>query len=693
MKSIYKVTFLGILLGLPWLLVAQSDTGQTSSSSSKTEPAPELSYQLVQFLPGYTFANTSGFAGRAAEYESLFQSVGGDLAFTRLDYGLHSSLKYRASFITADEYDMDTQFKLGSNFSFSMNNRSFLRHLDDVSFGTNLDPDGTVRTNFIPDSALFGIKRTMNKVNVRYKVPHSPLTLIALGGWQDRRGVSQLQYFDMGAQNDPYIPPPDPNSCGGSCHSTSRYRPINYTTRNVGGGVELKVAHVLVTLEHEYRSFNYRLQNPLDYYGTAASIDGEPLPALGPDPNAPRVPDTPQGYYTHNVLPRHDSQIDLIRMHAPVFGTLTFNGSLSYSRTRNLFTSNPQNGLNGNATFTWNPTKRLHGTLDFHQQNLLNDFIPTLYTLFGNPSLHRHWADITVEYKLSRMFDVETHYRRAGITRSNADLWPQFYSINSVGLIGTQADAFVPRLVASTFSNTAGFTVKFHRSQAWNLRSGYEWIGTHAPGYLTDPETAHRIFAGGSFTPKSWVSVSEDFSVLRQSNFPSIQRQNRLYLSTSQVTFQPVSEWAVGVGYAYYHNDLKTDMMFGTDPFYSQSLVPFKAISQSYSLSSTYTAKKKLAFNVELAHVSSSSSLRPDLTNAPDCTAGPTQSCAVSLAFASQFSTVSVPQALASSTVDYRWRSGFDSGLRFQYGSYKDDIHPELTGHFGTYGVFMGRTW
>ena len=692
MKFTEKILLLVVLAAVPWPLLGQTDTPQPATS--KTEPVPEFTYQVVNFLPGYRFASSSGFAGRAAEYDSLFQSVGGDLAFTRLDYGLHSALKYRASFTTRDEYDMDTQFKLGRDFSFSMSNRSFLRHLDDVSFGTNLDPDATIRTNFIPDSSLFGVKRTMNKASARYKVPHTPLTVFAIGGWQARRGLSQLQFFDMGTQNNPYIPPPDPNSCGGgSCHSTSRYRPINYTTRNVGGGVEMKLAHVAVTFEHEYRSFNYRLQNPVDYYGTAASVDGEGLPPLGPAANSPLVPDTPQGYYAHNVLPRHDSQVDLVRMHAPVFRTLTFNGSLSYSRTENLFTGNPQNGLNGDATLNWNPTKKLHSTLDFHQQNLLNDFIPTLYTLFGNPSMHRHWTNVSLEYNLTPMFDVETHYRRTGITRSNADLWPQFYSLSSVGLVGTEADAFVPRLVASTFSNTAGFALKFHRSQTWNLRSGYEWIGTHAPGYLTDPQTSHRVFAGGSFTPKSWISVSEDFSVLRQSDFVSIQRQNRLYLSTSQITLRPVSEWSLGMGYAYYHNNLKSDMMFGTDPFYSQSLVPFKAISQSYSVSSTYTAKKKLAFNVELAHVSSSSSLRPDLTNAPDCTAGPTQSCAVSLAFASQFSTVSVPQALASSTVDYRWRAGFDSGLRFQYGSYKDEIHPELTGHFGSYGVFLGRTW
>jgi hypothetical protein len=216
---------------------------------------------------------------------------------------------------------------------------------------------------------------------------------------------------------------------------------------------------------------------------------------------------------------------------------------------------------------------------------------------------------------------------------------------------------------------------------------------------LTDPQTSRRVFAGGTFAPNTWISFTEDFSVLRQSNFQAptqqpIQRWKRLYLNTSYLTLKPVPDWSLGWGYAYYQNNLRTDLMYGTDPFYAESLVPFKAISQSYSFSSTYLLKKKLAWNVEFAHTASSSSLRPNLSNAPICDAGPVPlPCADSVAFASQFSTVNVPQALASSTLDYRWKGGFDSGLRFQYGSYKDEVHPELNGHLNTYAVFFGKTW
>jgi len=38
-------------------------------------------------------------------------------------------------------------------------------------------------------------------------------------------------------------------------------------------------------------------------------------------------------------------------------------------------------------------------------------------------------------------------------------------------------------------------------------------------------------------------------------------------------------------------------------------------------------------------------------------------------------------------------RSGFDGGLRFNYGSYCDRGRPDLTGKLRAYTVFFGRAW
>ena len=58
-----------------------------------------------------------------------------------------------------------------------------------------------------------------------------------------------------------------------------------------------------------------------------------------------------------------------------------------------------------------------------------------------------------------------------------------------------------------------------------------------------------------------------------------------------------------------------------------------------------------------------------------------------------EISLVNVPQAIIGSAVDYHFHSGFDGGLRFNYGSYTDEVRPDLTGKLRSYTAFFGRTW
>jgi hypothetical protein len=48
---------------------------------------------------------------------------------------------------------------------------------------------------------------------------------------------------------------------------------------------------------------------------------------------------------------------------------------------------------------------------------------------------------------------------------------------------------------------------------------------------------------------------------------------------------------------------------------------------------------------------------------------------------------------IVGSTVDCHSHSGFDGGLRFNYGSYTDRIRPDLTGKVRSYTAFFGKVW
>ena len=710
-----RLSALLVLLAVAIIVAAVSCPVQAQQPSSGASPSaenvPEVNYHLTVMMPQYRFVDTSGYSGRVGEYDSLQQSLGGDLSLSYVDIPQHMTIKTTWDILSRDDYDLKSRLTLGKWLDFSLDNRGFIRHLDDNNyFGASVISPDIVRIDSVPPDSLLGIRRRMNNAAVKVQLPKIPVKLFVKGGWTARDGNSQMQYFDMGGDG---VVPIDNTGCA-NCHSASQYRTYNYTTRNIAGGAEVKVGNLLnLVYQHEYRSFNDRMQNPRDLYGTAG--DG-----------VEDIPITSAGYYVHSVLPDHQTQADSLQISMAVAHHVTLNGDLSYARTNNSFTqptdprmlligNHSQNAFNADATLAWNPVSRLRVVADFHQQNLINEFVteyslldPTVFYPFGNPSLHRHWGGLKLSYRVSKQFDLESYYKRMNITRSNSVLWPQFSSPDNTDPL------FV---VASTFSNTAGVAVHFHSAELWNARAGYEWTGTHDPGYVTDPRTNHRVFGDVAITPAHWLTLGNDASMVLQQSFPVVQRSNHLYVDTAFMTIKPVPQWSIGGAYTYLQDNLRTDMQYANDSgvgTYTQLLAPYKQLSQTYSIHTSYEVKKHLGLNVNFAHSAAHSGWRPDVNpadylNFPGAVsvAGYPTQAAFAAAFATALgigagpvSQVNVPQTLIGATGDYHLRGGFDGGLRFNYGSYTDDtlwastgIRPNVSGKLRSYSVFFGRVW
>jgi hypothetical protein len=692
---------------------AQAQQQQPGSGTSQpAENVPEVNYHLTVMMPQYRFLDTSGYGGRVGEYDSLQQSLGGDLSFVYVDVPEHMTIRTTWDVVSRDDYDLKSRITFGKWLDFSLDNRSFVRHLDDNNyFGASVISPDLIRIDTISPDSLLGIRRRINNISGKVQLPKIPVKLFVKGGWQARDGTSQMQYFDMGGNGTL-----TDTGCD-NCHSASQYRTLNYTTRNITGGAEVKLGNLLkLVYQHEFRSFNDRMPNPTDIYGTS-------------DPNADNppanIPLTPAGPYVHSVLPRHQTQADSLQISMAVAHHVTLNGDVSYARTNNLFAqSDPrlldagnhsQNSFNADATLTWNPVSGLRAAADFHQQNLINGFVssysladPTVFYTFGNPSLHRQWGGLKLAYRVSKHFDLETHYTRMNITRSNSSLWPQFSSPDNTDPL---------YVVPVSFSNTAGAAVHFHSAELWNARVGYEWTGSHDPGYVTDPRTNHRVFGDVTITPVHWFTIGNDGSMILQQSFPVVQRSNHLYTDTTFVTIKPAPQWSIGGGYTYLQDNLRTDMQLANDSAvgtYTQPLVPYKQLSQTFSIHSTYELKKRLGLNVSFAHSAAHSGWRPDLnpadypyfSGAVNVAGYPTEA-AFAAAFAGALGTgagpvsqVNVPQTLIGATGNYHLRAGFDGGLRFNYGSYTDNTiwntaayRPNVNGKLQSYSVFFGRVW
>ena len=703
MNRVSALLILAVAVALILLTVPQPIGAQQSGSSTSqpTENVNDLNYHLTVMIPQYRFLNLSGYGGRVGEYDSLQQSLGGDLSLDYVSVPSHLTVKSTWDVISRDDYDLRSRMTFGKWLDFTLENRSFIRHLDDNSnFGASVISPDLVRTDTVSPDSLLGVKRRINNATVKVQLPNIPVKLFVKGGWMARDGNSQMQYYDMGGDGTL-----TDTGCD-NCHSASQYRSYNYTTRNIAGGAEVKLGNLVkLVYQHESRSFNDRLQNPSDIWGTAGTV-----------PPQEDIPYTPAGYHAHSVLPRNQTQSDLLQVTMAVAHHVTFNGDMSYARTHNLDTlSDPrvlltgnhsQNSFNGDATLTWNPVSRLRAVVDFHQQNLINEFVslyalsdPTVAHVFGNPSLHRRWGGLKTAYRVSRRFDFESYYKRTNVTRSNAALWPQFSSPHN-----TDPLCVVP----ATFSNILGADVHYHSAELWNVRAGYEWTGTHDPGYVTDPRTNNRVFGDVILTPVRWLTFGNDASIILQKSFPVVQRTNHLYTDSAFVTVKPVPEWSVGGGYTYLQDNLRTDMMFANDAavvLYTQPLVPYKQLSQTYSIHSTYELKKRLGLNVNFAHSAAHSGMRPDLNPAdypafqPGTTTADLFASALGIG-AGPVSQVNVPQTLIAATGNYHLRAGFDGGLRFNYGSYRDNtiwnasgIRPNVNGKLQSYAVFFGKVW
>ena len=635
----------------------------------------------LYFTPGaYRFLNVTGYAGRVGQYDSLQQSEGGRFEGNYVSPSRRLTLLTRGEVISGSDFHVASQFNLGERLDVGADMRSFVEQQDNYPFLSGaISPDITTTDTIAPGS-VFGVKRRMGNAYAKVKLPEIPVHLFVKGDWQARVGHTQLSYLDENTDS----------TCS-SCHFTSTLQSLNYTTRSIAGGAELTLGGMDLTYEHRYSSFNDRLPFPTGSFGPMLN-EVEPSPVF--------VPDTPAGSYYLNIPSPNRYSADTLMLNWTASPQLVFNGQVTYRRLQDVFTHNPQNGLDADSVLMWRPTGRLRITADFRQENLVNGFVP-YFAFYGNVSNHQHWAGAKVSYELTKGLDLETHYRRSEISRSNAFLWPQIYSFDNSDLLP---------VVPFSSSNTAGLALRYHASTRWSARAGYEWTGTNSPGYLTESGSNNRLFGDFTLTPRPWLVFNSNTSIILQNAFPIIQRRNRFYTETATTTLTPTPNWNLEMGYSYQQNNLATYMAFQNDAAAGYVLddpfAAYRQLSQTYWFQSAWRVTERLGLNLGLTHNSAHSGLRPDLNpndylllgNGPLVQQGAFnqglfQQALGALAYGSSLTQMNVPQLIAQGKLYYLLPHGFDAGFVAYYGSYRDYTTPSMNGILRAYNVYFARAW
>ena len=704
------------------------------SDPNPGETPAQNSYGAYSITPGsYRSVDQTGFGGRVGEYDTLQQSAGADAESAYVSTQNHLTVISRANVLSGEDYQAASQVTAGEWGKFGFDMRGFVQQQDhypfyafpvlDVPPGATTPPDTTA--DLIPSHAQFAVARRLGKAYAQVKVPNWPVHLFVNGDWQARSGVTQFQYLDENTTPAVYVGGVN-TTCGAQCHYQSQFQALNYTTRNIGGGADFDLGPVRLTYQHTFSSFNDRLVFPTGTFTGPFTPENEGASVVNPPPFGPPPRDLPAGNYPIDIPSPSQASSDLVSLSWVASPKLTFNGNVDYTRLTDTFTNNPQNAFNTNETLNWLPINRLRVTIDYHQQNLINNFTP-YYSMYGNVSYHDHGEGVRLNYQLPKNFDVEGYYERSGITRSNTALWQQttastvgipaqIYSIDNTDLL---------KVVPSSTSNTTGLALRYHDRGLWSARAGYEWTGTNDPGYLVVPQSNNRIFSDVTLTPAKWLTFANDTSIIVQNAFPAIpllrpdgsgdpgdfQRRNRFYIDTASATLRALPDWSLALGYSYQQNNLLTYMAFqnlpGVGYFLDEPAVPYKQISQTYWGETSYTIKQRLGLNVRVTYNSARSGFRPDL-NPNDAALLGNQSLISSGSFnpgmfsaalgnvgfsATQISEVIVPQWIGQSKAYYLFPRKFEGGLLFYYGSYRDYWNPDLNGVLRTFNVYVGRSW
>ena len=405
---------------LPTGFMAPLSGGAQAGNPAAGGAEVQTANSAYSLTPGaYRFVDGTGFLGRVGEYDSLQESAGTDAEVAFVAPEKHLTVVSRANVLTNADYTVASELTAGDRLRAGLAIRSFLQEQDHYPFYAFpvLDippvppatppppclnnPPGPLdcTTDNIP-ATTFAVTRRLGRAYGQVKVPKLPVHLFMRGDWNARAGATQLAYLDENT-----LPITPTSICGTQCHFQSQFQPVNYTTRNIGGGADVKLGQVLLSWEHYFSSFNDRLAFPTATFTGQFDPTKDPFgysnmpgfavpPGKGPTPILVDI-----GNYPLNPPSSNQSSTDSLHMNWTVSPQLSFNGGVSYSRLRNLFTRYPQNSFDSDETLNWHPFDRLRVAADYHQQILINSFRP-FYSQFGYVSYHEHSGGLRLEYAL-----------------------------------------------------------------------------------------------------------------------------------------------------------------------------------------------------------------------------------------------------------------------------------------------------
>jgi outer membrane receptor protein involved in Fe transport len=198
------------------------------------------------------------------------------------------------------------------------------------------------------------------------------------------------------------------------------------------------------------------------------------------------------------------------------------------------------------------------------------------------------------------------------------------------------------------------------------------------PAYNVRPDTSNEGSISMSWSPFTWANALLSYTLVKEkrdnlhfldTDTGSIDAKNRRVKRDKllgSITFVLFDKLSVTPSYAYFHNEIKQDLIYNTPPPSVDQIdtdVAYKDTAHSYALNLSYAPTSNFNINADASETKGKGSFYPGISAALQPTS------------IASFSELKVKETGYSIGSDYRFKGDWAVGIKYRYNSFRDLIN------------------
>lgn len=637
------------LLFLIFLLWASTALAQQATGAKAPDSGEIVTEGFIG--PAYNWVTQNG-SSRAAEYEYLKSSAGGDLHF---EYDpLPQRFDLETHYLNQKDYFGEMDYAYRDVILVNGLSRSIFHNLSHLSFGPDdLATPSPSFTDLNPNDQ-YGLQNQLNRAFIRFKTPDFPFHLYADATTVERNGTIQ-QLFLRGFT--------------GGLDKVSQSRNIDWKSQEIRAGVNSHLGPVEADYSHAQKTFDSGSGNVL--------LDVYPLFS------AP-----------HNEVPDLKSQSDTVKLHTTLTGRIVAAVTYSSGEKKNQDSNVKADFRNTAGDLTLTPFGGLVVVLKYRHYDLSESGPATVtvaglgntYSVRDAISSKKDVGSGLIRYRLTDRITVKGEYAVETIERNTGDgaiLSPLQLAPVPTGTAPDSWDA-----AQRTTKTTEKLGITYRLMSKLSLRADYNAVQVTNPAYAADPDQVNTVKATATWTPTSRIIALASYGGTRERRndltapLAGGSRRTDRDQALGSLTFLVGNRSSLTASYLYYKNKSRETLTF-TDLaglFNLEEGVPYGDTAQVFSLSASQAVGEGVVVTADASKSYSNGNFRVDGT-VPNTTGIDT------------LSDMKVVEDIYTAAVEIQFARNVGGEVRYQYRQYDDKIDSTQDGRVHTTLATLFTKW